>query len=375
MEKKDSNINKTLKELDERTKELNCIYKVDEILNEADLETQIVFAKLLEVIPEGWQFPEICKVKIEFNGDSVSSEGYKKTDLKLSTNILLEGTVAGTIEIVYIKPIKSEKGIFRPGELKLLNIIAEKIGNFFLLRQLKQTIHQLEQNSRPESGKKIQIVDKLHSWLKEMELNEEEISLLTRVQVKFKKGETMCKQGAFTSYVMLLSEGLSKNYLEGNQERGFNFKIVKPFDFIGLSSLYGRNYYHFSGSALTPASVFIIEKEVFRNIILKNSLFAARIMSWYCNITESHLNRLSSIANKQALGRIAEMLLYLSEIFESPLIRGTITRKDIAELAAMSTESAVRILSDLKKDGIINIINNDIEIVDAKFLQKLSLAG
>jgi CRP/FNR family transcriptional regulator len=176
---------------------------------------------------------------------------------------------------------------------------------------------------------------------------------------------------------MLLSEGLSKNYLEGVQERGFNFSIVKPFDFIGLSSLYGSNIYNFSGAALTPCSVYIIENNLFKTAILNNTKFAQNILNWYCIITERHLKRLSCIANKQSLGRVAEILLYLKDnIFGSNIIKGIISRKDIAELAAISTESAVRILSDLKKDNIINIINNnDIEIIDEKLLKTLSLAG
>jgi CRP/FNR family transcriptional regulator len=218
--------------------------------------------------------------------------------------------------------------------------------------------------------------DTLYKWLKDLGLKEEEIEKFTRVQIKFKKGETMCKQGSITSYIMLVSEGLSKNYLEGNQERGFNFSIVKPFDFIGLSSLYGSSIYNFSGSALTPCTVYIIENSLMRTTILNNPEFTRNILDWYCTTTERHLKRLSCIANKQSLGRMAEILLYLKEdIFNSNLIKGNISRKDIAELAALSTESAVRILSELKKDNIINIINNNIEIVDEKLLKTLSLAG
>ena len=176
---------------------------------------------------------------------------------------------------------------------------------------------------------------------------------------------------------MLITEGFSKNYLEGIQERGFNFSIVKPYDFIGLSSLFTTNLYFFSGAALTPCTVYIIENEIFKQTIIKNIDFAQEIFKWYCNTTERHLKRLSSVANKQALGRIAEVLLYLkNDIFKSNIIKGSISRKDIAELAAISTESAVRILSELKKDNIINMVNlNDIEIVDEKLLKTLSIAG
>ena len=368
------NITSLIKNLDERTKELNCIYKVDEALNDFDPDIETVLNKVIDIIPNGWRFTDICKAKIIYDEFDISSAEYKNTELKLSSKIIVDNKVCGEISVVYIKPIKTEKRIFLSEEIILLNTIASKLSNYFLLKRMRQTIKDMEsQNVIASSPKE----DNLYKWLKSLRLTDTEIEKFTHVQIKFKKGETMCKQGSITSYIMLTSEGLSKNYLEGIQDRGFNFSIVKPFDFIGLSSLYGSTVYNFSGAALTPCSVYIIENSLFKNTILNNPEFAQNILKWYCETTERHLKRLSCIANKQSLGRMAEILLYLKEeIFKSNIIKGNISRKDIAELAALSTESAVRILSELKKDNIINIINNnDIEIIDEKLLRTLSLAG
>jgi CRP/FNR family transcriptional regulator len=82
---------------------------------------------------------------------------------------------------------------------------------------------------------------------------------------------------------------------------------------------------------------------------------------------------MSSIANKQALGRLAETLIYLSDdIFNGKIITTNVSRKDIAELAAMSTESAVRFLSDLKKDKIIDIASSHIELLKKDVLKIIS---
>ena len=368
------NITSLIKNLDERTKELNCIYQVNEVLNDFDSEIEVILKKVIEIIPNGWRYTDICKTRIVYDNLELFSEGYKDTELKLTSNILIDNKIVGEISVIYVKPIKTEKRIFVNEEISLLNTLASKLSNFFLLKRMRQTIKEIEsQNSIISSSKE----DSLYKWLKDLSLSEQEIEKFTHVQIKFKKGETMCKQGSITSYIMLLSEGFSKNYLEGIQERGFNFSIVKPFDFIGLSSLFGSTIYNFSGAALTPCSVYIIENNLFKNTILSNTEFALNVFKWYCNTTERHLKRLSCIANKQSHGRMAEILLYLKEdIFNSNIIKGNISRKDIAELAALSTESAVRILSELKKDNIINIINNnDIEIIDEKLLKTLSLAG
>ena len=365
-----------IENLNDRNKELNCLYKVDEVLNDFEQELEEVFKKIFSIVPSGWRYSDICETQIIFENQSYQSENYKHTELKQSNRIIVDDTEVGEISVVYIKPIKTDRRIFLPEEISLLSTIAAKLSNYILLKRLRSTIKELESTNK----KKKAIVtenNQLVNWLTELSLSKKEIEQFSRVQIRFKKGETMCKQGSITSYIMLLSEGLAKNYLEGTQERGFNFSIVKPFDFIGLSSLYGSSTYHFSGAALTPCTVYIIENGMLKQTIVQNPEFAQKVLKWYCNTTERHLKRLSCIANKQALGRIAEILLYLREdIFQSNIIKGYISRKDIAELAAMSTESAVRILSDLKKDNIINIMhNNDIEIADEKILKTLSLAG
>lgn len=362
--------------INERSKELNCLFQVDEVLSDFDCNIEDVFSLLVNFIPSGWRFDTICKVKISYNNSEWFTNNYINTELKLVSKIVVDAVVLGEITVVYIKPVRIEKRIFLTEEIILLNTIAGKISNFILLQRLKKTIKELENSQTAIVPDHSVGSQKVIQWLKLLNLTNSEIERFTKVEIKFKKSETMCKQGSLTSYIMLLCEGLSKNYLEGTQERGFNFSIVKPFDFIGLSGLYGSGLYNFSGTALTPCSVFMIENTLFKAIIANNPAFAQHIFTWYCNTTERHLKRLSSIANKQALGRIAEVLIYLKEkVFESNYVKSLISRKDIAELAAMSTESAVRILSDLKKDNIINIHGNDIEIIDEKMLKTLFLAG
>ena len=151
--------------------------------------------------------------------------------------------------------------------------------------------------------------------------------------------------------------------------------ISKPFNFIGLSSLFGNNHY-FSTTALTTSTLYLIDKHVFMQILTKNQSFNMAIMKWYCNSYKIIFQKMQCIANKQAIGRLADTLLYLcDEIFMSNTIPGFINRKDIAGLSGISTENAVRILSDFKNDSIITITGNSIIVNNFNILRTLSLAG
>ena len=375
MQKKDkSDIQQVLENLNERNKELSCIYRVDELLRQFNLSVEEILKELCVIIPEGYRFSDICKVSITYNGIEILSNGYKNTDLMQWADIRHEAKTTGRINVCYIKPLWLEKGVFLPEENRLLHTISQKLSDHLMYRKLREMINN-HGNTVIHPAEDL-FSERIGNWLSGFHLSEEDIKSITKTQIQFKKGEIICKQGALTSYIMILADGLSKNYLEGVQDKGFNFSIVKAFDFIGLSSLYNSDSYLFSCSAITPCTIYHIEKEAFKDLLKRNAEFSAAIMSWFCRITQGHLERMSCLANKQALGRIAEILIYLSErFFDGGMISNIISRKDIAELAGMTTESAVRILSELNKDNIIKIANKGIEIQNEKLLRKLSMVA
>jgi CRP/FNR family transcriptional regulator, polysaccharide utilization system transcription regulator len=363
-----------IESLSERRKELNCIYRVDDILRDWTVDLAHVFREIIMVLPEAWRYSEVCRACINYDGEVFEPIPFKRTKLKQSASIRVEDTVMGEIQIFYIKPITNDKGIFLPDEQKLLNTIAEKLSSFILLKRLKDAFQQQQKGDTNDSDRsaKLTILD----YLQNLGLTEEERERMTRVKIAFRKGETIAKQGALNAYVMVLADGLAKAYLEGYQEKGLNFKIIQPFDFIGLTSIRESESYRFSVAAITPCTLYLVEKEVFMNLVKRNKDFSDFLMSWYCKFTGHIFTRLHCVANKQAPGRIADVLLYLSkEVFHGNIIPTTISRKDVAELAGMSTESAVRILSELKNDGIIRVLKEGLELLKPDLLKTISIAG
>lgn len=369
-----NNIKTVLHNLNERTKELNCLYLVDEILQDFNSTLESIFYKLNKVIPKSMQHADICRTCIVYDNKEYSNETFKKTELKLSAQSSTESKSI-EVSVYYIKPVKIEhRTIFLPEEQKLINTLVEKIARYIEYRLLREKLN----NTMASKDTKNEIIPtgNLETWLKSLSLGADDIQQITRVKIVFRKGETICKQGALTNHIMILSEGLTKIYLESSHERNFIIKIIKPFDFIGLSSLYGENTYTFSAAALVPCSVFLIEKETLKNIFFKNPDFAYQAMKWFSLNFSLLLDKMSSVSNKQSLGRMADVLLYLAkDIFSNNTVEGCISRRDIAELAGLSTESAVRILSDFKSDNIVTLNRNEIQIVNEELLKTISMAG
>lgn len=196
-----------------------------------------------------------------------------------------------------------------------------------------------------------------------------------QVSLTYNKGEILNKQGGFASHMVFLTDGLVKIYKEHN-EKNLILKIVKPGEFIGLSSLYNKGIFNYSAASLDNSKVYSISSDVVKHLIQNNSGFAEKIISQLNSNTSQFFERIISLTQKQLHGRIADVILHLSrEIYQADKFNMLLTRRDVAEFCGMSTESAIRILKEFHNDKIVNIEGKNIEIISYQLLERLSEVG
>ena len=82
----DQRTQKIIDDLQERAKELNCLYRVDEILSRQDRPDAEIFHELLRAIPPGWKYPEICRAVLSLGGESWPSWESIDSPWKLSAD-------------------------------------------------------------------------------------------------------------------------------------------------------------------------------------------------------------------------------------------------------------------------------------------------
>ncbi|MBN1340709.1 MAG: hypothetical protein JXA03_15375, partial [Bacteroidales bacterium] len=140
--------------LREREKELRALYNVEEVIK-MDLPLPEFFMHLIARIPSGWQYPEICKACIEFDGTEYREEGWEKTEWSQGADIVVDQHRAGQIRVYYLQFRKLVKDTqFLPEEQKLLNNIAHRTGLHIFNVRLQQTLRYLK--SEKEENVRIQ---------------------------------------------------------------------------------------------------------------------------------------------------------------------------------------------------------------------------
>ncbi|MBN2272882.1 MAG: Crp/Fnr family transcriptional regulator [Bacteroidales bacterium] len=205
---------------------------------------------------------------------------------------------------------------------------------------------------------------------------ETELIRASKTQVLFRRDDNLTKQGAFASYVLFIITGLAKQYLEGDGMKNFNLRIIRPGEFVGLSAVFTENIFNYSSIALTDCQVFLVEKEAIAKVIKQNGMFGYNIIKTYCEQNAALFNTISNLNYKQMNGRMADTLLYIESLkSENAAIFQLLSRKDIAEFAGVSTESAVKLLKSFEKDGLIRLDDKDITLLNHNALRELSRKG
>ena len=209
-------------------------------------------------------------------------------------------------------------------------------------------------------------------------LTDDELALIegNQVSVDYKKGEIICKQGSYASHILILQQGLVKAYLEGNP-KNLILTIMPSGQLIGLPSIFdGNNVFLYSVSAYVDSKVKMINIDIVKQLIRTNAGFASRIINVLNESTAQNYGRFFSLMQKQLHGRMADILLCLSQrIFKSKSFNLPLSRNDLGELTGMSTESVIRIFKDFKENGWIKVSGKTIELLNFEKLEMISEKG
>lgn len=211
-------------------------------------------------------------------------------------------------------------------------------------------------------------------------LSAEEHDLVQKnsVEVSYKKGEMIFKQGTFATHIGMLTSGLAKIYIAGTDlDQKLILKILPPVNMLGISFLNEENsVFFYSVQAYIDSTVELIDINVIRKIISQNAAFAKRIIDIMCEHTLINYGRFFCMTNKQTYGRMADVLLCLANrIYKTNSFDLELSRKELAELAGMSVESTTRILTKFKGEGLIRMKGKKIEILDDPRLFEISQKG
>ena len=143
MPQDESQLFSIMQALRERAKELNCLYQVDDLLNSgADHPLDEVLRKIVEILPHGWQYSDICCTRVVIGDTFIEAKKFQETQWVQRATIVVEGESAGEVEVYYTKQMPhADEGPFLKEERRLIETVAERIASSIIQRRLR-TAHR-----------------------------------------------------------------------------------------------------------------------------------------------------------------------------------------------------------------------------------------
>lgn len=130
-------IDRILSSLQERTKELQCLYRVHELVQDRDAPVPRILQAVVDALPSGWHYPQACSARITFEGQEYATAGYKLTPWVQTAPIEVQGSRLGQVEVAYRDEMpRADEGPFLAEERKLINTVAERLGHLAMERRL-----------------------------------------------------------------------------------------------------------------------------------------------------------------------------------------------------------------------------------------------
>ncbi|PKP03874.1 MAG: hypothetical protein CVU14_01295 [Bacteroidetes bacterium HGW-Bacteroidetes-9] len=209
-------------------------------------------------------------------------------------------------------------------------------------------------------------------------LNADEIEKVSvcRVSMHYNPGEIIFKQGSPCHDFVCVTKGLVKLYIEGENDRKLIIGFAKPVDYIFVPGAYVDKRHHFTAIACEQTTACLVGADIIQELIRTNHDFANSFITKVSQQTIALFSQISSLAQKQIPGRMADTLLCLSNtVYQSNPFSSSLTRQDLADMSGMTKESVIRALKSFREDGLVAINGNHIELLNIPMLETISRNG
>lgn len=211
------------------------------------------------------------------------------------------------------------------------------------------------------------------------DLSEEHLCSLSDAKnfITHKKGQILYYENTKPLGVFCVSNGVVKIYKTASNGKEQIIRLSKKGDFVGYTSLIGEDVYTTSATIVEDASICFVPKDTFLNVLSEDTNFHKRLTKALCNDLGIMEEKLTDATQKTIRERLALMLLKLGDSYGvegegNQKIDILLTREEIAGLVGTATETVIRLLSEFKKDKLIDLQGKKIILLDKKGLARLS---
>jgi len=207
-------------------------------------------------------------------------------------------------------------------------------------------------------------------------LNKEELVKMANCKTSktVKKGDVIFEEGENVNGVFCVKDGVCKMTKLSPNGKDHIVKLVKKGELLGQRSMISDEPANLTAVALEDMEICFIPKSEILGFFNQNNNFSMNVMKTICGDLKEADDIMVGMAQKTVRERLAITLLYLSDTFginRDKSLKLQLSREEIAGMIGTATESCIRLLSELKKENIIELAGKKIIITDRNKLVRL----
>lgn len=187
------------------------------------------------------------------------------------------------------------------------------------------------------------------------------------------KKEYIYREGDYPNYIYFVEKGKVKTYLINDDGKEFVVGIYGPGEYFGFSNLPENQNHKEMAAAMENSEVRFINRFDFLQLLNTNKEASALVLGIVSTDLLQKEQQLINLAYNTVRKRVADALLNLSEKYstEGEGAEITISRQDLAGIVGTATESVIRIVSEFKEDGILEVKGSKIKVINPKALNNV----
>jgi len=208
-------------------------------------------------------------------------------------------------------------------------------------------------------------------------LSKEELKKISdhKDSIDFKKGDVLFSEGNLLNGVYCIKEGVCKLTRLSSNGKEQIVRFVKGGDMLGYRSILSEEPVTLTVTVMKDMRACYIPKKDIFDSIRENPNFSLDMMKVVCHDLRDANTTITNMAQKSVKERLADTLLFLKDTFglnEEGFLSIVLTREELSSVIGTATESAIRLLSEFKKNGVIGLEGKKVKILDEAELHKIS---
>jgi CRP/FNR family transcriptional regulator len=206
------------------------------------------------------------------------------------------------------------------------------------------------------------------------ELHSEEINALdtNKESTLYKKGQVIFNEGSRPRGLFCVNSGKIKVSKTGDEGKEHILHLAKAGDVMGYRAILSGDTYSCTATALEDSIICFVPRTHFFNMVEENGKLSMQVIKLLSEELKTAEKSITDLAQKPVRERLAEALLFLKETYgfeeDEKTINVKMTREELANVIGTATESAIRLLSEMNKERIIELDGKKIKILNLQSL-------